>query len=82
VTLEESIRLIVREELEAVVSRLAAPAPKKLLSTEELGTYLGVSRSVVRKMVRDGVPHVRPFNHPRFDLELVERWLVERRHAR
>lgn len=81
-SLEDSIRLIIREELEAVAARLTAPQPKHLLSTEELGTYLGVSRSVIRKMVRDGVPHVRPFKHPRFDLELVERWLVERKHAR
>lgn len=81
-SLEDTLRLIVREELEAVASRLAAQPQKHLLSTEELGTYLGVSRSVIRKMVRDGVPHVRPYKHPRFDLELVERWLVERKNAR
>jgi excisionase family DNA binding protein len=77
VSVEEALRIIVREELERV---LATPAQRKRewLSAGELAKELGLSRPTVGRMVERGAPCVYPTGkdgHPRFNLAEVVAWL-------
>ena len=81
-SLEETLRGIVREEIRAALAEQKKPAEKRLLNSADLCTAFGISRGTLRKMMAEGLPHVRPGTYPRFDLEDVQRFTREKRHAR
>ena len=81
--LEEALRLIVREELQAVVQQLnQKPAVKAYVGSSELMQSLSISRGTLRKMMKEGLPYTQPGKYPRFSVEDVQRWLNERRNGR
>jgi excisionase family DNA binding protein len=75
-SVEDSIRAILREELERV---LAAPPnmvdrPKWLTMTA-LAEHLGISAQTLKTLVKRGLPHIQPGEHKRFNLDECEAWL-------
>jgi excisionase family DNA binding protein len=82
-SLEDTLRQIVREELALVVAQLSQPKGVKAhVSSTELMESLNISRGTLRKMMAEGLPHTRPGKFPRFDVADVERWLRERNGRR
>jgi excisionase family DNA binding protein len=78
VSLEETLRGIVREEIRAALADQGKAPPAHLINSADLCAALGISRGTLRKMMADGCPHVRPGTYPRFDLEHVKRWMNAR----
>lgn len=76
-SLEDTLRQIIREELAAAFAdRDDHPPPLKThVSSTELMAALGISRGTVRRMLAEGCPHVRPGINPRFNLDDVKRYL-------
>ena len=82
-SLEDTLRTIVREELQAALAHLAEPrGVKSHISSTELMKALSISRGTLRSMMREGCPYVQPGQFPRFDVEDVQRWLKEKRGRR
>lgn len=82
-SLEETLRTIVREELAVAFKHLAQPRGVKThVSSTELMKALSISRGTLRKMMTEGCPYVQPGEYPRFDVEDVQRWLKEKRSGR
>lgn len=82
-SLEDTLRLIVREELATLAERLTQPRGVKThVSSTELMKALSISRGTLRKMMAEGCPFVKPGQYPRFDVEDVQRWLKEKRSGR
>lgn len=80
--LEQTLRRIVREELQAALAGLSTPAAKAHVSSSELMLALSISRGTLRKMMREGLPHTCPGKFPRFAIAEVDAWLAERRPSR
>lgn len=85
-SLEESLRLIVREELQAALAALAGLGKPKGVATHvssaELMTSLSISRGTLRKMMTEGCPYTQPGKCPRFNVAEVEAWLKGRHGGR
>jgi excisionase family DNA binding protein len=64
----------------AIQTRLVAPTERRLLSPEELASYLGVPLATVYRWrsCREGPPGMRVGRHVRYRLRDVEGWLDER----
>lgn len=76
-TLDESIRMIVREELARFAESLApTERSREWLSMTQLAEALGVGLPTIKAMMRRGCPHVWPDARPRFSLAQVTTWLV------
>lgn len=73
-TLEESIRLAVREEVASIVAELRRPDPGAL-TQEQLGGALQISRSTVHRLLKNGMPYYLVLGSKRFDLTEVKAWL-------
>jgi excisionase family DNA binding protein len=73
-SLEETLRVIVREELERALS-VQTPTGNPWLSLSALSEALGISRPTLRKLVAKGMPHIKPGDNMRFRLDEVEAWL-------
>ena len=55
---------------------------KKLLSTKELADYLSMKEETIRELVwKRKIPFFRSERLVRFDMEEIDKWLRERRHA-
>lgn len=76
-TLEETIRAAVREELAVIIAELRRPDPGAL-TQEQLGGALQISRSTVHRLLREGMPHYLVLGSKRFDLDEVKAWLKTR----
>lgn len=82
-SLEDTLRSIVREELQAALQQLGdRRSVKTHVSSSELCTSLSVSRGTLRKMMKEGCPYTQPGKYPRFNVEDVDRWLRERGSGR
>lgn len=82
-SLEDTLRLIVREELQSALQQLSQPKGVAThVSSGELMKSLNISRGTLRSMMTEGLPHTRPGKYPRFNVEDVDRWLRERRNGR
>lgn len=82
-SLEDTLRTIVREELALVVERLSQPRGVKThVSSVEIMKALSISRGTLRKMMAEGCPYVQPGEYPRFDVEDIQRWLKEKRRGK
>lgn len=77
-TLEETIRAIMREELAALAQQLQAAPPPELVDPIGLARALSVSRSTVYRLINEGCPVVRVGDTPRFDVAEVKAWLRQR----
>jgi len=78
-SLEDSLRQIVREELQLALQALAQPkGVASHVSSGQLLRSLNISRGTLRKMMREGCPYTQPGKFPRFNVDDVERWLRER----
>jgi hypothetical protein len=76
-TLEETLRQIIREELQAIAELMDSPRQEKThVGSVALCESLGISRSTLRKMMDDGCPHIRPGSTPRYNLADVRRFLA------
>jgi hypothetical protein len=78
-TVGELGALVRGEVAEALASR-AAPPPA-LLDREALSIALGCSGSMVDKLRRGGMPHLRLGDSPRFELERCLEWLRQKEGA-
>ncbi len=56
----------------------AARQPPALLTMGQLAAALGVSRSTVQRLRRQGLPTVMVVESPRFELDAAVRWLRAR----
>jgi excisionase family DNA binding protein len=67
-----------------VQTRVAVPTERRLLSPEELASYLGVPLATVYRWRsrREGPLGMRVGRHVRYRLKDVERWLDERLEQR
>lgn len=74
-SLEDSIRTIVREELERVLAAPSAPSADNWISLTELARRLGLSRPTVRALIKRGLPHIQPDRSYRFRLAECEAWI-------
>ena len=82
-SLEETLRAIVREELQAALQQLGERTEVKThVGAPALCKALSISRATLRKMTKEGCPYVQPGKYPRFNVEDVDRWLRERRNGR
>lgn len=74
---EDTIRQIVREEITAALAeRDDHPQPVQThVSSGVVMQTLGITRSVLRRMLAEGCPHLRPGAYPRFNLDEVRRFL-------
>lgn len=49
---------------------------KDILNIKELSSYLTISESEIRKMVRENkIPHFRLGNRIKFNIETIEEWV-------
>lgn len=82
-SLEETLRSIVREELAKFATDLRPPERRReWLSMTELATELGVGLPVIHSMMKRGCPYVMPDTRPRFHLAQVTAWLEKQRELR
>lgn len=65
---------LVREAVAEALTATASPAPQ-LLDREGLSIALGCSGSLVDKLRRRGMPHLRLGDSPRFELERCLEWI-------
>lgn len=65
---------LVREAVAEALTATASPAPL-LLDREGLSIALGCSGSLVDKLRRRGMPHLRLGDSPRFELERCLEWI-------
>lgn len=82
-SLEDSLRSIVREELERVLRApdgVAAPPPLWLTMTA-LAKHWGVAPSTIKSMVKRGLPYIQPDQFKRFNVAECELWLRDQRRA-
>jgi excisionase family DNA binding protein len=79
VSLEDSLRIIVREELQLALQQLQPKSVAAHVSSSELMELLSISRGTLRKMMAEGLPYTSPGKYPRFSVSAVEQWLQERR---
>lgn len=79
-TLEDSIRSIIREELERV---LAAPAAtgKKWLTLSALADHLGLRRTTLHSLIAQGLPYIQPDKLKRFNVAECEAWIRDHKRA-
>jgi hypothetical protein len=70
------VRLLVRDELAALLAERAAP---RLLTTDELADFLQVSSRTIRSLRAEGLPVFLIGDAPRFELPAVLTWLRARR---
>lgn len=69
---EESLRRVVREELDA------RDRPKDILTRKQLSERYGWSSTTIWRKMRKGLPHFGGVGeHPRFKKSEVDRWLTE-----
>jgi excisionase family DNA binding protein len=63
-----------------VLSQPRVRSAKRLYTTEEAALYLGVSRWVLTKMLRDGlVPYVQAGKKKLIDLKDLDKWIEEQK---
>lgn len=79
----DTIRLAVREEIQATISALVLTGesktrPANFITVEELSNILKVPKSWIYERTRrkkDPIPHIKAGRYPRFDLSQVLAWL-------
>jgi hypothetical protein len=75
-TIEDSLRKIIREELLVFAEQMDGPRQEKThVSSTDLMAALGISRGTLRRMMEQGCPYVCPGKNPRFNLADVKRYL-------
>lgn len=62
----------------AEILRAQPAPPRPLLSAEQLAVALGVSRDMITKLSRAGLPVVRIVRSARYDFDEVKLWLKTR----
>jgi hypothetical protein len=78
-SIEDSLRTIVREALAELLPPPAAPERRPaLLDRKAIATELGVSVATVDRLCRDGMPFVRLGDSKRFELARVLEWARNR----
>jgi len=71
---------LMREAAAEAVAAAPSPTPS-LLDREGLSLALGCSGSMVDKLRRQGIPHIRLGDSPRFELERCLEWLRQKEGA-
>lgn len=76
-TVEETLRAIVREELERVLRAPSSVAGErqKWHSARDAAKHLGISPRTLAELVSRGLPHIQPGEYRRFNLEECEAWI-------
>lgn len=75
------VRVVVREELEAVLAdrNQTSSISPALLDRQGIASALGVSAGTVDKLRRDGLPCIMVGDSPRFETAACLEWLRARR---
>lgn len=79
---ESAVERAVDRKLDELAELLGARPPAKLLNRSELGQWLGVSTSLIKKLEAEGLPVLKLGETNRYNVASVESFLASREGAK